>query len=91
MTPIERADRAKQLLEDPVLRGVFVDIRERLVAKLEQAPIGYVDTHHEVALTLQCLQQVKSLLHTYTQEIAIDKHKVREESFMNKMRQRIAP
>ena len=91
MTPIEQAERAKQLLEDQVLRAAFRDIRERLVTRLEQAAIGDVDTHHEVALTLQCLNQVKSQLAVYTQEIAVDQHKQKQDNFIRKMRQRIVP
>jgi hypothetical protein len=91
MTPREKAERAKQLLEDPVFRHVLEDIRMGLVGQLEASPIGDVDTHHEVALTLQLLARIKPTLQKYANEIEMDKHKRRQESFIEKTRQRLFP
>jgi hypothetical protein len=46
MTPLERADRAKQLLSDPLLKEAFSDIRMRLVGQLEQTVLSDVETQH---------------------------------------------
>jgi hypothetical protein len=91
MTHIERAERAKELLENPAMRAVFREIRENLVAKLEAAPMGAVDDHHEIALTLQCLKSIQTMLERYTQEIEVDKHKQQQQSFMDRIRERLTP
>ena len=89
MTPIERAERSKQLLGDSVFLSAFEDIRNGLVKRLESSPIGDIETHHEIALTLQLLQQLKAQLVRYGEEIAVDKQKKRHEEWIEKARQRI--
>lgn len=91
MTPREKAERAKQLNDDPVVRHVFEDIRMGLVGQLEASPISDHETHHEVALMLQLLAQVRTRLQKYAQEIEIDKHKHKHEDFISKARQRLFP
>ena len=56
MTPFEKADKARQLLDDAMFQAVLADIRARLVGKLETSAIGDVDTHHQAALMLQLLR-----------------------------------
>ena len=90
MTPIERADRAQQLLNDPVVKGALEDIRMTLVRQLEAAGMDDVDTHHTVALSLQLLKQLRTKLERYTDEIAVDSHKKAQDSFIEKMRERFA-
>jgi hypothetical protein len=89
MTPNEKADNARRILAEPVITAAFSDIRMNLVAKLEQAPIGDVDTQHEIALTLQLLKQLRSQLERYVQDQAVDQHRQKHDTFIEKMRQRI--
>ena len=88
MTPIDRAERAKSLLEDEVLKGAFRDIRMRYVEQLESVPMSDVETQHEVALCLQLLKRVQSQLQKYISDSAIDKAKAKQDSFIEKMRER---
>lgn len=90
MTPIERAERAKQLLEDVVLREAFKAIRDQLVAKLESSPMGDVDTHHEVALSLQLLRRINVELERFADAIAVDKAREKHENWLDRMRQSVA-
>jgi hypothetical protein len=90
MTPIERAERAKQLLDDPVIKGAFEDIRMTLVRQLEASGMDDVDTHHQATLSLQLLKRLRTQLERYTDEIAVDKHKKQQDSFIEKMRERFA-
>jgi hypothetical protein len=90
MTPLERADAAKHLLESPVLRAAFADIREDLVKQLETIPFGDVDTAHHATLALQQLQSVQTRLRKYLQEIAIDKEKQRQDNFVKKTRETLS-
>ena len=89
MTPNEKADASRRILAEPVITAAFADIRMRLVAKLEQAPIGDVDTQHEIALTLQLLKQLRTQLERYVQGQAVDKARDKHDTFIEKMRQRI--
>lgn len=90
MTPIERAERAKQLLSDPVLKAAFADVRERAVAQLEQSAMDDVTTHHEAALALQALKSIQTQLARYADVIAVDKHKRKHDDWVDRMRQSIA-
>ena len=87
MTPREKAERVKQLLDDPVVRAVFTDLREQLVAGLEQTAMSDLDTQHEIALTLQLLRKFRGMLEKYAQEIAVDKAKTKQETFINRIRE----
>jgi len=89
MTPFERADRAKQLLSDSVLQGAFRDMRDKLVLQLEVVPLSDIETQHEIALMLQLLKRLQNQLVIYTQEIAVDKHKIKQENFVARMRQKL--
>lgn len=91
MTPLERAERAKQILSDEVFLSVFDDIRMSLVTKLESIPIGDVDGQHETTLSLQLLKRIKTQLERYADEISVDKHRAKQENFIARMRQTIRP
>lgn len=90
MTPLEIADRAEQLLQDPVLAKAFQDIRENLVKQLENLPMGDIDTQHEISLTLQVLKQVKQTLSSYVGEKTLAEHRKKQDSFIEKIRERYA-
>lgn len=90
MTPVERGDRARHLLADPVLQQAFTDTREGLVEKLEQAGIDDVTTHHEVAITLQLLKRLKTQLEKYGEAVTVHQAKRRNEAWISKMRESVA-
>jgi hypothetical protein len=90
MTPFEKSERAKQLLADPVLKEALGNIRDALVSGLETAPMGDVDTHHQIALTLQALKRVSTELHRFVQDAVMAEHKNKSQSFIERMREKIA-
>jgi hypothetical protein len=90
MTPRERAEEAKIVLNNPVMEQVFGDIRMGLVNRLESVPIGDIDTQHEIALTLQLLKKLRDQLQTYVNDVKVDEHREKQETFIKRMRQRIA-
>lgn len=90
MTPNEKAERAKILLADPAMDAAFSDIRMALVLKLESAPVGDVDTQHEIALMLQLLKRIRTQLESYVQDQKMIQHRQKQDTFIQKMRQRIA-
>lgn len=87
MTPREKADRARQILDDPVFTHVMNDIRDQLVAKLESCPISDVDAQHDLTITLQLLKQLKTQLARYCDEIVLDNAKARQDSWIKRARQ----
>ena len=90
MTPRERADRAQQILEDAVFKQAVGDIRMRLVAQLESAPISDVETQHEIALMLQLLKRLQAQLFSYVQDNKLDEAKKKSDSWIEKIRERYA-
>ena len=89
MTPFERADNAKRLLNDPLLKQTFADIRLRLVDQLEATAFGDVETQHEVALMLQLLKRLRSQLEHYLQDQALIDAQNKQEAWLRKARQTI--
>lgn len=90
MTTLERADHAQRVLDDPIMKQVFTDIRMGLVVRLESVPIGDIDTQHEIALTLQLLKKLQAQLQGYINDMKVDQHREKQTSFIEKMRKRIA-
>lgn len=91
MTDQERAEHAQRLLADPLLAEVFSSTREAFVAKLEASGMADYETHHEIALCLQILGQVKARLVKYVQDGENSQYQQAQQSFMERLRQRIDP
>jgi hypothetical protein len=91
MTPQEKAHHSEALKTNPVFKLVMSDIREALVGKLEASAIGDVDTHHEVALSLQLLKQIGAQLQRYIDDQTLIEHKSHQDTFLRKMRKSITP
>ena len=91
MTPREKADRAKQILEDPVFRAMFEEMRENIVSKLEQLPVSDVEAQHDLTITLQLLKMLKTKLLRYTEEILVDNAAARQQTWLKKARESIMP
>jgi len=89
MTPFERAEEARQLLANSTLKKAFVDIREGLVGQLEAAPHHDLDTQHEIALMLKLLNKLKTQLQAYINDHLNEQDKIKQQSFMEKMRERL--
>ncbi len=90
MTPLERAERANQLLADPVMAKAFEDVRLGLVTQAEQTAMDDVTTHHEVVITLQLLKRLRVQLQKYADELAVDQQRKKHDSFIERMRERLA-
>lgn len=91
MTPFERAEEAKRLLDSPVLRGALDDIRAGLVANLEVLPYNDLEMQHEIALTLKNLKKLRERLAKYADEIVVDQQKRRHETWVERMREKLTP
>jgi hypothetical protein len=67
MDSIQRGVEAEQLLANPLLKEAFAGVKAALVASLEDVPIGDIDTHHQIALSLQALKTVRRYLENWVQ------------------------
>jgi hypothetical protein len=88
MTPFEKADHAKRLLNDPVLNEAMQDIRMRLVGQLESSAISDHELQLEVALMLQLLKRIRTQFEQYVQEHAIVQHAEKQRSFLDRMKRK---
>jgi hypothetical protein len=84
MTPRERADRAQQLLNDPVFIKAMSDIREQIVAKIEHIAVSDVEAQHDLAISLQLLKQLRLQLSRYSEEIVIDNAVARNATWLQR-------
>ena len=91
MTTRDLADRAQRILDDPVFKQAFSDIREAMVSKLESCGVGDIDAQHELTVSLQLLKQLKTQLSRYSEQILLDKAKEQHESWILKAKRSFAP
>jgi hypothetical protein len=89
MTPREKAEYAKQLLDNPMFRHVLADLRGDLVDRLEVLPMTAHEDQHEAVLLLQLLRSIPNRLQRYVQDRDITEHKDRSLSFMDRIRESI--
>ena len=89
MTPSEKADRAREMLDSAIFKAVFTDMRERLVLNLEATPVTAVDEQHEIALMLMLIKKIKEQLQRYVDEKSVLTHKEQDASFMRRMKQSV--
>jgi hypothetical protein len=82
--------RAREILDEDLMGSVFRDVREALVARLEAAAIGDTSTHHEIALTLQLLRQLRAHLESYITDGKLAEREQEDDNFMRRMKRRIA-
>jgi hypothetical protein len=59
---VDRAEKAKALLENPEMAAAFAAVREMLLAKIEECPIRDRDGVHELKLQLKLLNDVRANL-----------------------------
>jgi hypothetical protein len=90
MTPEERSFEAKAILENRVFKEALVDIREAFVRQLEACGMGDVQTQHEITLSLQILKRIQTQLARYIQEGKLAEEKRKQDTFMNRIRERLA-
>jgi hypothetical protein len=89
MTPTERADRAKEMLESAIFRACFDDLRAVIVSKLEAAPFTDAALHHEITLALQALNSVKVQFNRYVDEGTLSRHKASQDEYVARMKQSV--
>jgi hypothetical protein len=87
MTPREKAEKARQYLDDELSREVHAELREMLVSELERE--ADLDRQLEIVKRLQLHRQQRQLYERYASQLLVDQHKVEQDSYMEKIRQRL--
>lgn len=93
MTPgerVARANKARELLEDDLMKSVFSGVRNALIERLEACPMGDMDTQHEIALTLQLLKQLQSQLRQFIQDGTLATKEIEQETWLARARKKFA-
>jgi len=75
MDNIQRGEEAEQLLKNPLLKAAFAGVRDKLIEKLEETPIGDIDTQHEIALMLQTIKTVRKYLENWVRDGQLEANK----------------
>jgi len=57
--PLVRAERAKQILDDQLVKEAFAGVEAGLVSAMKQAAVNDEATHHHLVLSLQSLGAVR--------------------------------
>lgn len=90
MSPNEKADRARQILEDAVFNEALRDIRERIVSTLEAVPVTDHESQHELVLTLQLLQRIPARFKAYIDEMTMVEHRKKQDDFIAQTKQKFS-
>lgn len=67
-----RAAEARQLLNNPVFQDAFNNVRETLVAQLEDCGIENVEYRNQIGISLQCLAAVKHDINEQIDTVILD-------------------
>ena len=89
MTPREKAEKAKQHLDDELAKAVHAELREMLVTELEREPD--TDRQLEIVKRLQIHRQTWRMYERYAASLLVDEHKAHEQTLMDQLRERLHP
>lgn len=88
MTPIERAEEAKRILNSPVFRQALEDVRMGIVASMEASPMTEEHLHSQLVVSLQVLKSVKTRIEKHLNDAAVEQHRAKQDTFVSKIRER---
>ena len=89
MDSIQRGQEAEQLVNNPLLKEAFAGVKAKLIEKLEEVPIGDLDTQHEIALSLQLLKTVRRYLENWVQDGVIESQRASSHTAWQRLQKRI--
>ena len=89
MNVLDKAARAKELLEDPIFQEAFNGVRNGLVSQLEATPFTDKDLQHEITVTLQLLKRLKGSLERFIADGVVEQKTLDQRNFIERARQRL--
>lgn len=90
MNPLERAARAKELLETGVFKEVHAEIRNELIAAIEACPTQDVERLQELTLSLQLHNRHRKKLERWVEDGKLEAKKAQQQDWIAKARQRLS-
>ena len=87
MDALERADRAKELLENQTFREVQAEIRNELIAAIEAVPVTDFERMQEMVLALQIHNRHRKKLERWIADGKVEQSKLNSDNYRDKMRQ----
>lgn len=87
MNALERADRAKELLENQTFREVQAEIRSELIAAIEAVPVTDFERMQEMVLALQVHNRHKKKLEKWIADGKVEQSKLNDLNYRERIRE----
>lgn len=88
MNALERADRAKELLENLAFREVQAEIRSELIAAIEAVPVTDFERMQEMVLALQIHNRHRKKLERWIDDGKVEQKRLNEANWIERTRQK---
>jgi len=89
MNKLERAARAKELLEGIIFKEVHAEIRNEIITALETVAFDDIDKQHELVISLQLHKRHKSLLERWVDDGKMEQKQIDHLNWIEKTKQRL--
>ena len=87
MTPLERADRSKELLQNVLFKEAFAAVEADLIAKMKSSGFDDGITHHELVQYLQTLGSIRKKLERWIEDGELERKKVAQDNWRERAKQ----
>lgn len=87
MNALEKADRAKELLDNLTFKAVQAEVRNELISAIERVPTTEVERMQEVVLALQIHNRTVKRLEQWIADGKVEQSKLNDQNYREKLRQ----
>jgi hypothetical protein len=87
LNALEKADRAKELLENLAFREVQAEIRSELIAAIEAVPVTDFERMQEMVLALQVHNRHKKKLEKWIADGKVEQSKLNDLNYRERIRE----
>ena len=87
MNALEKADRAKELLENLTFKMVQAEVRSELIAAIEAVAVTDLERLQELTLSLQVHNRLRKKLERWVDEGKLEQSKLKDQNYRERIRQ----
>jgi hypothetical protein len=87
LNALEKADRAKELLENLTFKMVQAEVRSELIAAIESVAVTDVERLQELTLSLQVHNRLRKKLERWIDEGKLEQSKLNDLNYRERVRQ----
>ena len=87
MNALEKADRAKELLENLTFKTVQAEVRSELIAAIEAVAVTDLERLQELTLSLQVHNRLRKKLERWVDEGKLEQSKLKDQNYRERIRQ----